>query len=52
MSKNNHRKHTMNCTDPNDYKGCDIQRINAAVEDARKCGGIIVTAVSDTFKNE
>jgi len=31
----------MNCTDPNDYEGSDIERINAAVEDARKCGGVV-----------
>ena len=31
----------MNYTDPNDYKGSDIERINAAVRDAKKSNGIV-----------
>lgn len=31
----------MNCTDPNNYTGSDIERINAAIRDARNTGGIV-----------
>ena len=31
----------MNYTDPNNYTGSDIERINAAVRDARNTGGIV-----------
>ena len=31
----------MNYTDPNNYEGSDIERINAAVRDARMNGGIV-----------
>lgn len=31
----------MNYTDPNDYRGSDIEKINAAVKDAYKTGGIV-----------
>ena len=32
---------SMNYTDPNNYEGSDIERINAAVRDARMNGGIV-----------
>ena len=32
---------SMNYTDPNNYEGSDIERINAAVKDSRKTGGIV-----------
>ena len=32
---------SMNYTDPNNYEGSDIERINAAVRDARTNGGIV-----------
>ena len=37
----NQKEFTMNYTDPNNYEGSDIERINAAVRDARKTGGIV-----------
>lgn len=35
------RKSAMNYTDPNNYEGSDSERINAAVRDAHKTGGIV-----------
>ena len=40
-SNQEQRKVTMNYTDPNNYKGSDIERINAAIRDAEKHGGIV-----------
>ena len=43
----------MNYTDPNDYSGSDIERINAAIGDAQKSNGIVriftSLAVSSTY---